>query len=88
MSGIPNTGTKLVHRAGLAPWLRPFNNRRASCETDLLREFPIQSVTSWMGHSPAVALAHYAQVRDEGPRAGVARCKFRCSQERLGTDRK
>jgi integrase len=55
----------LIRRAGLIPWPRPFNNLRASCETDLLRVFPIQSVTSWMGHSPAVALAHYAQVRDE-----------------------
>ena len=57
--------SKLIRRAGLKQWPRVFHNLRASCETDLLAEFPIASVTSWLGHSAAVALKHYAQVRGE-----------------------
>ena len=52
---------KLIRRAGLAQWPRVFHNLRASCETGLLAEFPIASVTSWLGHSATVALRHYAQ---------------------------
>ncbi len=56
---------RLIRRAGLQAWPRLFHNLRASCETDLLAEFPISAVTAWMGHSATVALKHYAQVRDE-----------------------
>lgn len=55
---------KLIRRAGLKPWPRPFNNCRASCETDLNERFPSHVVCEWIGHSPAVAAAHYLTVRD------------------------
>ncbi len=55
---------KLIRRAGLKPWPRPFNNCRASCETDLNERFPSHVVCEWIGHSPAVAAAHYLTVRE------------------------
>lgn len=36
--------TRLVRRAGLAPWAKPTHNMRASCETDLMRDHPIHVV--------------------------------------------
>ena len=55
---------RIVVRAGLAVWQKPFQNLRSSCETDWLEMFPgrIAAVAGWMGHSPTVAMRHYAQV--------------------------
>ncbi|WP_149108959.1 tyrosine-type recombinase/integrase [Limnoglobus roseus] len=63
-TNVRTTFLKLVHRAGLEQWARPFHNLRASCETDLNAEFPAHVVAKWMGHSVAVAEKHYLQVRD------------------------
>ena len=60
---LRTTFLKVIRKAGLTPWPRLFHNLRASCETDLLAELPIASVTAWIGHSVEVALKHYAQVR-------------------------
>ena len=56
--------TRIVARAGIEPWEKPFQNLRSSCETDWLEMFPgrIAAVAGWMGHSPTVAMRHYAQV--------------------------
>ena len=62
-ANLRTTFSKIVHRAGLKQWPRLFQNLRASCETDLLSEYPIASVTAWIGHSAEVALKHYSQVR-------------------------
>ena len=63
---------KLVRRAGLKPWPRPFNNLRASCETDLNENFPSHVVCEWIGHSPAVAATHYLTVRESDFERAVA----------------
>jgi integrase len=55
---------RLIRRAGLRQWPRLFHTLRASCETDLLEQFPISAVTEWLEHSAAVALKHYARVPD------------------------
>lgn len=52
-------------RAGLALWPRPWKNLRATRESELLEEFPIQVVTDWLGHTPKIALEHYTQVSKE-----------------------
>ena len=55
---------RYIRRAGMEPWPRLFQNLRASLETELSSEFPIQTVTSWLGNTPAVAMAHYLSVRE------------------------
>ena len=55
---------KVFRRAGLEPWPRPFQNMRASCETDLMQDHPIHVVTAWMGNTPKIALAHYLQTTE------------------------
>ena len=57
--------SKLIRRAGLAPWPRLFHNLRSSRETELLDRFPVQVVSKWMGHDPKTCLAHYAQTTDD-----------------------
>ena len=57
--------TRLIKRAGVKPWPKPFNNLRASCETDLAREYPSHVLESWLGHSTKIANKHYLMVTDE-----------------------
>ena len=55
---------KLIRRAGLTPWPRPWHNMRASCETDLMAAHPIHVACAWVGNTPAVALRHYVTVQE------------------------
>lgn len=56
---------KLIRRAGLAPWPRPFHNLRSSLQTEWAAEHPQHVVCAWLGNTEAVAVRHYLQVRDE-----------------------
>lgn len=56
---------RIIRRAGLVPWPRLFNAMRASRATELASEYPAAICTAWLGHSRAVAEAHYHMVRDE-----------------------
>lgn len=56
---------RLIDRAGLTAWPRLFNALRASRATELAAEYPIAVCTAWMGHTAAVAEAHYHMVREE-----------------------
>ena len=58
------TFAKIVRRAGLKIWERPFQNLRSSRETELVERFPVHVVTYWLGNSPTIATKHYLQVRD------------------------
>ncbi len=67
-SGNANLRTQLeriVRRAGLEPWAKPFQNLRSTRETELAKEYPIHVVCAWIGNTQAVAAKHYLQVRDE-----------------------
>ena len=56
---------KIVQRAGLQPWPKLFHALRSSRETELVRQFPLHVVTSWLGNTPAIALRHYLLTTDE-----------------------
>ena len=62
---LRTTFKKIVKRAGLTPWPRLFHNLRASCESDLAREYPITTVCRWIGNTVAIADRHYIQVTDD-----------------------
>ena len=61
---LRTTFTKIVARAGCKPWPKLFQNLRASCETDWVETHPAHECAAWMGHSPAIASAHYLQARN------------------------
>ena len=63
-TNLRTTFEKIITRAGLEPWPRLFHNLRASRETELVNEHPVQVVTSWLGNTPNIALKHYLMVRD------------------------
>ena len=45
--------------------LNEINALRASCESDLAREYPITTVCKWIGNTVSIAARHYVQVTDE-----------------------
>ena len=57
------TFERIIYRAGLLPWAKPFQNMRASRETELAAAFPLHVVTAWIGNSARVAAAHYFKSR-------------------------
>ncbi len=44
-----------VKRAGLQPWQKPWQNLRASRETELMAHYPAKDVATWLGNSVNVA---------------------------------
>ena len=55
---------KILRKAGVDPWPRLFQNLRSSREIELAEEYPVHVITSWLGHTPKVAMEHYLKVRD------------------------
>jgi hypothetical protein len=56
---------RIIKRAGLKPWGKPFQNLRSTRETELMETFPAHVVCGWIGNSEAIALKHYLQVTDD-----------------------
>ena len=61
---LRTTFEKIIRRAGLKPWPKPFQNLRATRETELMEVYPSHVVVSWIGHSEKVARKHYLQTTD------------------------
>ncbi len=62
-----NLGTtfeKIIQRAGLKSRPPILHVLRASCESDLTREFPITTACRWIGNTVSIAARHYVQVTD------------------------
>jgi integrase len=56
---------KIIRRAGLAVWPKPFHNLRASRQTELAALYPMKAVCEWIGNSAAVAEKHYLQTTED-----------------------
>lgn len=56
---------RIIERAGLTAWPRLFHAMRGSRATELCETYPQHVVCRWMGHSAAVAAAHYLSVTDD-----------------------
>lgn len=56
---------RIIRKAGLKPWPKPFQNLRSTRETELAETWPEHVVCAWIGNTVAVARKHYLQVTDE-----------------------
>lgn len=63
-SNFRTTFGKIITKAGVKPWGKPFQNLRSSRETELAQAYPIHVVTAWLGNTPKVAMESYLQVKD------------------------
>jgi len=69
-----NLGTtfkKIIARAGLEGWVKPFQNLRASRQTELEQTYPTYVVCKWLGNTPNVARKHYLTVTEDHFRAAA-----------------
>ena len=72
---------RIIEKAGVKPWGKPWQNLRASRETELTKEFPLHVVTAWMGNSQPVALKHYLHVLDSDYEKAVSKsCAYSVQQ--------
>jgi integrase len=55
---------RIIRKAGLLVWPKPWHNMRATRQTELADQYPIHVVCQWIGNSEAVAREHYLSVRD------------------------
>lgn len=57
---------RIIHRAGLEPWPKMYQNCRATRATELVSQgWPEFKVCKWLGHTEAIAKKHYWKVTDE-----------------------
>jgi len=59
------TLVRIIKRAGLKVWPKPWQNMRASRATELENEFGAHKATQWCGHTEKIAEAHYWMVTDD-----------------------
>ena len=62
---------RIIDRAGVEPWQKPFANMRSTRETELAETFPMHVVCKWVGNSQPVATKFYLQTTDEHFRQAV-----------------
>ncbi|MGL4944443.1 MAG: site-specific integrase [Thermoguttaceae bacterium] len=55
---------KIIKRAGVACWGKPFQNMRASYESDMADRLPLAMAAKLTGNSSMVAMRHYVDVTD------------------------
>jgi len=55
---------RIIGRAGLEAWPKPFHNLRASRETELAETYPVHVVCQWIGNTERIAAKHYLQVTE------------------------
>lgn len=73
-AAISNRLLVLCRKAGETMWYKPMTNMRASCVRDLYAaEYPVDSVSHWLGHSATIALKHYSRIIKERQSRGALR---------------
>jgi hypothetical protein len=83
-ANLPTQFNRIIRKAGLEPWQKPFQNLRSTRETELMETFPSHVICAWIGNSEAVARKHYLQVTDDHFSRASARPIIRPSQQRSG----
>ncbi len=73
VQNLRTTFLKILDRAGIPRFERPFTNLRSSRVTELRQHFDPKVVSVWLGHSESISSKHYAQVRPEDFAAAVAK---------------
>lgn len=61
-SNMRTAFSRIVFRAGLDMWERPFQNMRSSAATDIKARFGDVAESAWLGHSTQISNDHYQQV--------------------------
>jgi integrase len=74
---------RIIRRAGLTAWPKPFHNLRVTRETELAEVYPTHVVCKWIGNTERIAAKQYLQVTDghfERATEGAAKSDARALQ--------
>jgi len=69
---LGTTFNKIIRRAGVDAWPKPFQNLRSSRQTELEQDYPTYVVCSWLGNSPKIAQNHYLTVTEDHYRSAAS----------------
>jgi integrase len=82
---------RIIRRAGVTPWGKPWQNLRSTRETELMEEYPAHVVCAWIGNSESVARKHYLQLTDEhfarAVQGGPSKAAQKAAQQAHAEDR-
>ena len=56
---------RIIRRADVEVYSKPFHTLRSSCQTELVMTFPDFAVAKWLGNSVRVADRHYLRMTDD-----------------------
>jgi len=70
-ANVGPTMVRIIKRAGLKVWPKPWHNLRASRATELENEFGAHKSTQWCGHTERIAAAHYWMVTPDAVSAAA-----------------
>ena len=56
---------RIIQRAGIEPWKKPWHNLRSTRQTELVDMYPSHVVCAWIGNTKAIADKHYLQVTED-----------------------
>ena len=56
---------RIIERAGVESYVKPYHTLRSSCQTELVNTFPDFAVAKWLGNSVRVADKHYLRMTDD-----------------------
>jgi len=56
---------RIIKRAGLTPWPKPFHNLRASRETELANAYPLHVACACIGNTASIAQKQYLSVTED-----------------------
>jgi integrase len=78
---------KILKRAKVEPWGKPFQNLRSSRETELSHEYPLHIVVAWLGNSMKTAKKHNLQIRDTDFEKAIGKNDARNDADESGSNR-
>lgn len=64
-TNLQPTMVRIIKRAGLVPWPKPWQNMRASRATELEDKFGAFKAAEWCGHTEKIAREHYLMMTDD-----------------------
>ena len=65
LNNLHRNMVKIIKRAGVDAYSKPFHTLRSSCQTELAMTFPDFAVAKWIGNSVRVADKHYMRMTND-----------------------
>jgi integrase len=82
-ANLRTTMLKIIKKAGLQPWPKPFHNLRASCQQEVATEHGLENAARWLGNDAVIAQRHYLMNTDATHQHAITADTFGTLQARV-----